>query len=153
MNGKCFASKERFYGIAKGPWAGKPRALTTILLNPVLIEFRIKADDEVIADPVGGGAQVAAWPHRPFEDRLFFSGDLVELLELFTLGDGDAAGILQQAPGRRFVEAFLARINDFLRFNLFIPKKLLGIGAGRSALAQIGPIDLHPLLLLQVGLW
>jgi hypothetical protein len=54
---------------------------------------------------------------------------------------------LQKRPGPVGVERLFPGIHNLFDGYLLTPKKLLGIGAGRSPLAQISPIDLHLLLL------
>lgn len=64
-------------------------------------------------------------------------------MKLLAFNDGDGARFFQQVPGPVVVDPYLARINDLSRFDLFIPKKLLGIFAGGSAFAQVSPFDIH----------
>lgn len=120
---------------------------TQRLLHPVGIQLRVEADHVILADPVGRGTQVTARPHRPLQDLLLFPGDLVETLKLLPLGDGYRLCALEDVPDLVRIVTGGPGIDNFMRFELFFPKKLLGIFAGRSALAQVGPIDVHLLLL------
>ncbi len=76
------------------------------------------------------------------EHILTGTGNIIKAHHLFPLGNGNAARFLQQLPGGIGINTLLARVNRFDNLNPLGPKKLLGILAGRSALAQIGPIDL-----------
>lgn len=115
--------------------------------GPFLVELRVEADHELPADPEGWRPQVAARPHGTLQDRLSAIAGRSEPLKLFALGNRHCIGILQQLPDLLFVKPDLFGVDDLFRFKLFSPKKLPGMVAGRSALAQISPIDLHPLLL------
>ncbi len=120
--------------------------LIWLSLHPVVVKLRVEADNEIVSDPEGRGAQIAARPHHRLQDRLPSVAGRFEMLDPFPLDDGDRLRRLQQLPGRLRIDPLLARIGDLFRFDSFFPKKLLGIVAGRSALAQVGPIDVHAFL-------
>lgn len=64
-------------------------------------------------------------------------------MKLLAFYDGNGARFFQQVPGPVVVDPDLARIYNFCWFNLFVPKKLLGIFTGGSAFAQVSPFDFH----------
>jgi hypothetical protein len=116
-------------------------------LHPVVIQLCVETDDYAILDPVGWGAQVAARPHGLLQDFLLLLRHCGKVLYLLPLGDSYGLGCSQQFPGGLFVKAGLLGVDDFLGGNLSGLKKLLSIFTGGSALAQVGPVDLHSFFL------
>lgn len=105
------------------------------LFQPLGIELGVETDNKIILNPKGRGPQIAARSHHLLQYRSLFLPDMFKPLHLFPLGHGDRAGRFQQFPSLLGVIAGSAGIDDLLRSDLPVPKKLLGIGAGRSAFA------------------
>ena len=107
----------------------------------------MKTDHELVAHPQGRGAEIAARSHHLPEDLLFCIPLRIEVRKRLSLGHRDSRRIVQLFPRRRAVYPHRAGVNHLADRDLCLRKNLLRIPARGSALAQIGPIDFHRLLL------
>jgi hypothetical protein len=124
------------------------------LFDPILVEIVVETDDKVVADTVGRCPQVTAGSHHTFQHLFFLCVNRLKTLNFLAFGYRDRRCTFQQLPCLISINLLFARINNFSCFNFDVLKKLLSIFAGGSPLAQIGPINLHGVLLFQViGGW
>ena len=110
-----------------------PFICSVSLLNPVPVKILVKADYELVFDPVGRCSQVAAWSHGVLENLGLGILCRRKDLDLFPLGDGNLAGIFQQRPGSFLIDLLFFGVDNIFGFNLLVLKKLLSINAGLSA--------------------
>lgn len=117
------------------------------LLHPGLVQVGVKPDDKLVPDPIGRGAQVPARAHGIFENRLLLGLVRRKVQHFFALGDGNRTGVFEERPGVLLINLDLLGIDNLFDRDLLGLKKLLSILTGRSALAQVCPINFHIILL------